>query len=214
MNWPDIYLFCFCAGFLFSLISVLLGHLHLDVHGHHGHLPHVGSGHHGGAPHSHGAAHAGHPDAGRPEVSPFSVSTAAAFLAWFGGTGYLATHYYRVWFLTALVLATAAGLLGASVVFWFLAKVLMRDREDLDPANFDMIGVFANVSCNIRPGGVGEILFSQAGSRRAAPARSEDGSAISSGAEVIVTRFENGIAYVRRWDELSELDEGDCKSAT
>jgi hypothetical protein len=33
-------------------------------------------------------------------------------------------------------------------------------------------------------------------------ARSEDGTEIQRGAEVIVTRYENGIAYVRRWEEL------------
>ena len=30
-----------------------------------------------------------------------------------------------------------------------------------------------------------------------------DGSAIAKGSEVIVTRYEKGIAYVRRWDEFT-----------
>ena len=40
--------------------------------------------------------------------------------------------------------------------------------------------------------------------RRAASARSEDGRPIARGVEVVVTRFERGIAYVRAWEEISE----------
>ena len=32
-------------------------------------------------------------------------------------------------------------------------------------------------------------------------ARSEDGSAIAKGTEIMVTRYERGIAYVRVWDD-------------
>ena len=34
-------------------------------------------------------------------------------------------------------------------------------------------------------------------------ARSEEGAAVERGREVVVTRFERGIAYVRGWDELA-----------
>ena len=135
-------------------------------------------------------------------VSPFNFGTIAAFLAWFGGAGYLATNYYRAWFVPALGIALVSGLAGGSIVFWFLAKVLMGREEHLDPANYEMVGVLGTVSGLIRQGGTGEILFSQEGSRRAAAARSEDGKPIPRGVEVVVTRFENGISYVRRWDEL------------
>ena len=38
-------------------------------------------------------------------------------------------------------------------------------------------------------------------------ARSDDGQAISKGTEVVITRYEKGIAYVRRWDELAGQQE-------
>jgi hypothetical protein len=47
------------------------------------------------------------------------------------------------------------------------------------------------------------MVFSQEGVRKAAAIRSEDGRPIEKGVEVVVTRFEKGVAYVRRWDELS-----------
>ncbi len=186
MTWSDFYLLCFFVGFLFSLVSMVSGHVHL--HFHHG----GGGGGHGHGGHAHGGS----------EVSPFNFGTGAAFLAWFGGAGYLATNYYRTWVGTALIIALISGLAGASIVFWFLAKVLMGREEQLDPANYEMVGVLGTISGSIRKGGTGEILFSQEGSRRAAAARSEDGNPIPRGVEVVVTRYENGISYVRRWEEM------------
>jgi membrane protein implicated in regulation of membrane protease activity len=191
MTWTNFYLLCFFLGFVLSLLS-LLGSLHL-------HLPrfdfHIG-GDHGHASHSGG--HTG-------EASRINFGTVAAFLAWFGGTGYVLARFSSFWSLMALALACASGLIGAAIVFFFLAKVLIRKDEELNPADYDMIGVLGTVTSNIRPSGTGEMIFSQAGSRRAAPARSEDGFAIGKGTEVVVTRYERGIAYVRPWEELANF---------
>ena len=107
---------------------------------------------------------------------------------------------------TALA-AAVSGLAGGSLVFWFLAKVLMKHDHALDPADYRMDGVLGRITLPIRAGGTGELTYSQAGTRRAAGARSEDGEALPKGTEVIVTRYEKGIAYVRRWeDPLSDPD--------
>ena len=47
------------------------------------------------------------------------------------------------------------------------------------------------------------MIFVQQGRRSAAAIRSESGQAIGTGREVVVTRYENGVAYVREWDELT-----------
>jgi membrane protein implicated in regulation of membrane protease activity len=181
MSWEIFYLGCFWIGFLFSLFSFFAGFGFL-------HLPglHV-SGNHGGG-----------------QNSPVNFGTIAAFLAWFGGTGYLLTRYSSIWALLALGVAFMSGLGGAAAVFWFLVKVLLADEKELDPADYDMIGVLGQVSSAVRPGGTGEMIFAQAGARRAAAIRSENGQAIAKGEEVVVTRFEKGIAYVSRWEEISE----------
>jgi membrane protein implicated in regulation of membrane protease activity len=189
MTWSDFYLICFALGFILSLLS-LLGSAHL-------HLPHIDF-HIGG--HAH-APHAG--GAGGGEVAPINFGTVAAFLAWFGGAGYLLARFYSFWFLIAFGLACLSGLAGAAIVFFFLAKILIRKDEELDPADYDMVGVLGTVSSNIRPSGTGELIFLQAGARRATPARSEDGLEIGKGTEVVVTRYERGIAYVRPWEELT-----------
>ncbi|MGA2736389.1 MAG: hypothetical protein ABSG65_02940 [Bryobacteraceae bacterium] len=196
MTWADFYLICFLLGLALSLLSVLTGsaHLHLPhIHVPHVHVPHM---------------HVPHVDAGgEAEGIPWlNFGTMTAFLAWFGGTGYLLERFYAVWFLVALAIALLSGLGGAAIVFWFLAK-LASDDQGLDPADYDMIGVLGKLSIPIRQGGTGEIVFSQEGVRRVSGARSDDGTAIPKGAEVVVQRYEKGIAYVRRWEDMAEETE-------
>jgi hypothetical protein len=61
--------------------------------------------------------------------------------------------------------------------------------------------VLGRVSSPIREKGTGEIVYTQMGTRRVCGARSEDDSAVSRGMEVVVTRYEKGIAYVRLWSD-------------
>jgi hypothetical protein len=214
MTWADFYLICFAVGFCFSFFSFLLGgsrtgrlhlpHFHAPVGG--AHLPAlqgpVAAGHApvaGDAPASPSSAHAHHPDG----VSPFNFVTLTAFLAWFGGTGYLLTRYSGLWVGFGLLASAACGLVGGSIVFLFLSKVLISHEENMDPANYEMVGVLGRVCSSIREGGTGEIIYTQMGTRRVCGARSDDGSAIVKGAEVVATRYEKGIAYVRLWSEIS-----------
>jgi membrane protein implicated in regulation of membrane protease activity len=127
-----------------------------------------------------------------------------AFLAWFGGTGYLLTQYYRVWFLLGLAAAIFAGGIGAAIVSWFLVKVLLPHETILQDSDYELVGTVAKVNSPIRQGGTGEIVFSQAGVRRCAGARHEDGQALEKGREVVVARVEKGIAYVAPWEEWSK----------
>lgn len=215
MTWSDFYLVCFAVGFCFSFFSFIFGgsrfgKLHLPhFHTHAGHLP-MGHG-----PVAHGPAVAGQAP-GAPQgtvagqavkgasVSPFNPPSVAAFLAWFGGTGYLLTRFSVLWVGTALFLAIVAGLIGGSIIFLFLTKVLMSDQEYLDPADFEMVGVLGKLSVPIREGGgTGEMIYSQMGTRRVCGARSEDGRGIAKGTEVVVTRYQKGLAYVSLWSEMA-----------
>jgi membrane protein implicated in regulation of membrane protease activity len=198
MTWANFYLTCFLLGFSLSLVSFLLGALNLHgLHLFHGHVtPHAGHGHP-----THGA---GGPGGGAgASVSPFNFATITAFLAWFGGAGYLLTRYGGWWAMPALALAMVTGLAGAGLMFAFMVKVVWSPHENLDPDDYDLIGLIGVVSSSIREGGTGEILFPQAGARRTAGARSENGQAIARGVEVVITQYKNGLVYVRPWTELS-----------
>src|SRR5579864_3504981 len=195
MTWADFYLVCFVVGFFLSLLMFLAGggrlhlpHLHLHLPGLHGHAPHALGSH------------------GIGQVSPFNLITLTAFLAWFGGTGYLLARHSTMWFLTALLVSVLSGTGGAAIIYLFLSRVLSSPDEELDPADFEMVGVLGKLSVRIREGGTGELIYSQAGTRRVCAARTEDGSAILKGTEVVVTRYERGIAYVRPWSELAGED--------
>jgi hypothetical protein len=221
ITWADFYLICFAVGFCFSFFSFIFGasrfgRLHVPhFHGHAGaHLPsaHLPAAH-GPAAAGHAPAAAGHapgtasqahgaPPA-RGGVSPFNFSTLTAFLAWFGGTGYLLTRYSSLWVGFGLMVSVASGLVGGGIIFLFLSKVLISEEENMDPADYEMTGVLGRVCSSVRAGGTGEITYSQMGTRRVCGARSEDGSAIAKGTEVVVTRYERGIAYVRLWSEMS-----------
>ncbi len=188
MNWPDVYLLCFAIGALWSLASLLLGGFHLG---------HSGSAHAG---HAHTAR--GH-GSGSWLGSMINPSCAAVFLAWFGGIGYLLTRHSGLAFWANLVIAVAMGLGGAWILAAFL-RFLQSREQPLDPADYDMIGVLGRVSCGIRPDGVGEIIYVREGARKPVPARSDDQKEIGRGEEVIVTRYEKGIAYVRTWDAMTQ----------
>ena len=117
MNWESFYLICFGVGLLLSVLSFAggFGHLHLGGHLHIGHL-HIGP------------AHSAHAQANG--VSPFNMFTAMAFLCWFGGAGYLLTHYRFFVVPVIFALAVGIGLAGAALIFAFLTKVLLpRERR-------------------------------------------------------------------------------------
>src|SRR6202451_856523 len=204
MNWEMFYLTCFLVGVTLSVLSFVGGSLH---------LPHV----HFHLPHGHAGAGAGGGHAGisrGTEMPLLNFATVTAFLAWFGGTGYLLTRHSSLLFTVIVLLAIAAGLTGATLVFLFIVKFLLTHEQALDPADYDRVGVLGRVSSAIRTGGTGEIIFSQQGIRQTCGARSENGEAIPHGTEIIVTRYEHGIAYVRRWEEMADdRQDGQIKEA-
>jgi membrane protein implicated in regulation of membrane protease activity len=193
MTWAIFYLVCFLTGVTLSVVSFLGGAFHLPhVHAPHAHVPHDGG--HVAAPHAGQSA----------EMPFFNFATITAFLAWFGGTGYLLTRYSALAVTAIMLIAIVAGLVGATVIFLFVVKFLMKHDRELDPADFDRVGALGRVISPIRAGGTGEILFSMAGTRHTCGARSDSGEALPKNTEIVVTRYEHGIAYVRRWDEMAE----------
>jgi hypothetical protein len=193
-NW---YLVCFGVGLVLSLLTFFggFGHLHIG-HLHSGHL-HLAHSHVG-----HAHTHAGRAGGHDPSISPLNGFTLMAFLCWFGGTGYLLRRFTGVLGLGVFAIAVISGLAGAVIIFWFLARVLLPSERVLTAEETEMTGVLARVSSPIREGGTGEIAYSQGGAHRAAAARSDAGAPISRDVEVVVLRYERGIAYVRPWSEL------------
>jgi membrane protein implicated in regulation of membrane protease activity len=195
-----LYLGTFAFGVIFTVASFALGafggghdlHMHgLDLHG----------GGHGG--------HDAH-------ISPFSISTLSAFLAWFGGAGYLLTRYTHLTALLDLLLAAAVGLVGGGIIFLILGKYVLPRLTELRQEDFQIPGTVGHLSVSIAAGAVGEIVYSVGGAQQVDSARSVSGEAIERGTEVVVLRREKGIAYVERWDKFAsgnQLPPGDSGPA-
>jgi membrane protein implicated in regulation of membrane protease activity len=190
MTMDTFYLICFGVGLVLSVALFLggFGHFHLGHLHSHSPLAHHGVGVHGSSSH------------GPSAINGFTLT---AFLCWFGGAGYL-LHRYSI-FVAPLVLflSVVSGIFGATLLWVILFKVLIPRERVLNSEDTEMAGVLAKVSDSIRSdGGIGEILFLQTGARRCSAARSDDGRTIKRGTEVVVIRYERGIAYVRPWAEL------------
>jgi len=205
MNMTDFYLVCFLVGVVLSVLTFVLGNLNLHIHlPFHMHVPgvhHVPQAH---LPHGAQGSSASMPNTELPYIN---FGTITAFLAWFGGIGYLLSRHSHMMAFLALLLSFLAGVGGATIVFLLVGKLLMKHDRSLDPMDYDMIGVLGRVTSTIREDGVGEIVFSQEGTRRGSGARSDTGREIPKNVEVVVTRYERGIAYVRPWDELNSSHE-------
>ena len=208
MNWEAFYLICFLAGLMLSVVALLggMGHLHFGGHVH-VHVPHVP---HSVAGAAHGASNVAHAAAagarGGMRVPWWNGFSAMIFLCWFGAAGYLLTRYSG--FVAAVVLgfAAVAGVAGGAIIFAFLTRVLLPHERELTAEETEVVGAVGHISCAIQAGGTGEILYTQLGALRSAPARAEDGIPISKQEEVFVVRYERGIAYVKKWEEAGTRD--------
>jgi hypothetical protein len=189
-----LFITCFIAGLGLSVVSFISGLEHVNVfdnifHGHRLlHLPRV-------------IRHAGPK---RAKTSMINAAAITAFLTWFGGGGLLLerlTPWSTTLMLTGAIVIGAFGGAAINAVINALAR-----RESV-AESLTMIGMIGRTVVPIRAGdGTGEIVFTHAGARRVAAARSDDGRAIEKGTEVVVTKYEKGIAYVTTWDELSKED--------
>jgi hypothetical protein len=192
----SFFLGCFAFGLIFTVASFLLGAF---GSGHDLHLPGFDAGGDGGGEtHGPGAGHHG------AHMSPFNLSTISAFLAWFGGAGYLLTRYSNFTTAAILAVAGAAGVVGGGIIFVTLAKFIFPHLTEMRPEDYEVQGTVARVTSSIAAGGTGEIVYSLGGTRHADGARSVTGEALEHGTEVVILKVERGIAYVERWDKFAD----------
>jgi hypothetical protein len=216
-----IYLICFLAGVSFSALSLLtmfahgLHHGGGHGHGHSAHAHHVGHGHaqHGPSQGQHAVAGqqqnavakatqnavADAAVAGTPWLMRINITAIVLFLAIFGAVGLLLEPAHELSSLLIGGIAAACGVAGGAVVNRVLAAIVAKERP-LEPVNFT--GVLAQVTIPIRDGGgTGEIIYTLDGTRCCSGARSDDGVGIGRGTEVVIVRYDKGIAYVAAFDD-------------
>ena len=201
MIWSDFYLFCFIFGFSLSVLSFFAGAVHIDLP-FKMHMPFHGASHVGAtSPHGGIAKSASSHSPG--QISWFNASTVMAFLAWFGGIGYILSAHSHLVGVIALAFAIAGGLSASWAVFRFMVKLMNSESSHLKDQDYRHEGLVCTVSMPVRENGTGEIIYMQNGVRRSAGARSCNGKRLEKGAEVVIERYENGVAYVHRWEEFT-----------
>lgn len=197
------YLGAFVFGVLFTIVSFVLGAGHagdgIPVHGGdaaHFDLHDAGFG-------SHEAGVGGHDAALDSGPSPFNLQVLAAFVSFFGGVGYALSLVGALWGPLIFALALAGGAVGGGIIFLFLARVIYRAQTPwMRARDYELPGTIARVTSTIHPGGTGEVVFEKRSARRVEGARATDNREIPKGEEVVIVRYERGIAYVEPSSEF------------
>ena len=186
----------FFFGVIFVVFSVLIGSIGV-----------------GGDGSGHGHADAGGDNGtgGHGVLGFLNLNSILAFIAFFGGVGYLVRNGLGWIAPVAILLGLLAGLAGAAVVIWFLRKVIAPADRAMDPKDYELPGTLARVSSSVRENGTGEIVYEQQGYRQVSAARGVGGVAVGRGVDVVVMEIRAGIAYVQPWSDL--VPDGDEQSA-
>src|SRR3712207_6248161 len=101
-----VFLGCFFFGLLFTVASLFFGDVDLFPEG-------DGDAGDGGW------------------LQSLNLSSLLAFVAWFGGVGYLARQAAGWPVLVSILVAIAGGVAGAALIGWFLARVIAPNDRAL-----------------------------------------------------------------------------------
>jgi hypothetical protein len=130
----------------------------------------------------------------------FNLPAVAAFATGFGLTGYLLTSRAVLPVWADFLLGLAGGVLMAGGIVTLLAAWALRGVTGPSaPDEHDIQGQPAVVTQEISLAGAGEISYDHQGSDVRVPARSLDTHTLPAGAEVVIDRIEDGVAYVEDW---------------
>ena len=177
-----IYLVCLGVGLVFTLLSAFAGH----VFGHGGHVD--GSG---------GHVEAGADFSDMPGVSAFSPTVISSFITAFGGFGIIFSHIPATSGpLVSAALAVACGGGVAGLVYAALNYIFSKTQSSSESKVAALVGTEGTIITPIPENGVGEIAYVHGGTRYTAPARTEQGTALSSGKSVKITRVVGTQFYV------------------
>lgn len=142
----------------------------------------------------------------------FNLSAILAFITWFGGIGYVARNSLGLWSWLAILLGVGGGVIGAAIITLFIMRVLRSDNDEMDPADWEIVGVIGRISSSIRSQGYGEIVYEQNGVRMTSPVRTTGELPIPRDTEVVVLRVERGVAIVEPFEDL--LRDHDARRST
>jgi membrane protein implicated in regulation of membrane protease activity len=180
-----IYLVCLGVGLLFTLLTLIFGHV-------------LGGGHHAHLGGSGGHAEAGADSSDTPGISLFSPTIITMFVTAFGGYGLVLREIPGLGKpLFSAPLAACGAILTAGVLFYILQKLFRSTQSSSESRISELAGAVGHIITPIPENGVGEIAYVQGGSRYTAPAREESGAPVPNGAAVKIVRIVGTQFYVK-----------------
>jgi membrane protein implicated in regulation of membrane protease activity len=151
----------------------------------------------------HGVEHARRNRSRAP--SPFfNLPAIAAFAVGFGAAGYPLASRTRLPAWAVLLIAIGSGALAISGMITLLARWALRGTRIAPGEENDIQGQLAIVSREISPGGTGEISYEQKGRRIEIFARALGDNPMPVGADVVIDRIEDGVAFVEEWAAVEQ----------
>jgi hypothetical protein len=132
-----------------------------------------------------------------------NLPTAGAAATLFGLIGYPMAKYSSLGAGMMVLIAGAVAIVGAVGMMLLIAGwAVPSARRDVEDERYLLQGHFARVTRAIPAGERGEIAFEHEGTRHVVDALSLNGAPIAAGAEVVIERVENGVAYVELWSTI------------
>lgn len=147
-----------------------------------------------------------HRAAGLTLPAPYlNLPAVAAFMTAFGAVGYLLVRNSNLSALPTGLIALASGAggwLGMSVLMakWALRPATANAHNEADEVQGQLAVVVNPIHGNVP----GSIRYDRNGSKHEAPALSIDHSELPHGAEVVIDRFEDGVAIVEDWAAVEQ----------
>jgi membrane protein implicated in regulation of membrane protease activity len=122
----------------------------------------------------------------------------------FGLLGYLLHNFTHLGAVVTLLASLLCGVASALAIGSFISRILGEGGGvELTSASSQMEGRLGTVSMAIRPGGIGEVIFTgSGGARQSAGARGYTDSPVPAGTEVVILSARGGIVTVQPWDEF------------
>jgi hypothetical protein len=154
----------------------------------------------------------GAPHERRSEYNPaaepsavFNLASIAAFGVAFGLTGYLVDRYTDASWMLALVTALLAGGAGLALQSLLIARwaIPSARADDMDP-RYLLQGTLAKVTQAPADSRTGALVYVLDGHECTLPVRSLDGAAFALGAEVVIDRVEDGVAFAESWAAVEQ----------
>lgn len=132
-----------------------------------------------------------------------NLPTTAGFATGFGATGYLLARYTTLSRVPEVLIALVAGAAGAAGALTLVAAwAIPAAKAEVVDERYVLQGAPARVLSIAGGGSSGTIEYQNDGATLTARAAGLDGVLLVAGAEVVIERIEDGIAYVEPWDRV------------